>query len=301
MWAMIGTWKMAFDGVACGSHLLREGIKVGDALESAVRIVEDESSFHSVGYGGLPNQEGVVELDAAFMNGDNFQIGSVAGLQDIKNPISVAKKLSNERFNNFLVGDGARQYAIKNGFTKQNMLTEEARILWEKRLEEVQKNQLSPYDGHDTVCMIGLDVSGSMASATSTSGLFMKHPGRVGDSPLSGSGFYVDSDIGGAAATGLGEDLMKGCLSYEIVRKMDEGLSPQEACDQALSSFLKKLMQRNEHVGEFSLIAMNKKGEWGVATNVDFPFVVATKNQGLQLYLAVSGNNQKTKISVENK
>lgn len=298
MWGIIGTWEMAFDGVVCGSRLLEEGMKVGDALESAIRIVEDEPSYHSVGYGGLPNKEGSVETDAAFMNGDNFQIGSVAGLQDVKNPVSVAKRLSEERFNNFLVGEGARHYASQNGFEMQNMLTEEARLSWLERLDKMQKEQLSPYDGHDTVCMVGLDVSGSMATATSTSGLFMKRPGRVGDTPISGSGFYVDSEIGGAAATGLGEDLMKGCLSYEIVRKMGEGISPQVACDQALFTFLKKLAKRNEHVGEFSLISMNAQGEWGVATNVAFPFVVASKEQTPKIYLAVPDDHDQTKITV---
>lgn len=297
MWGIIGTWEMAYDGVVCASQLLEEGIKVGDALESAVRIAEDEPSYHSVGFGGLPNKEGTVETDAAFMNGDNFQIGSVAGLQDIKNPISVAKKLSEERFNNFLVGEGARQYAMKNGFDMKNMLTEEAKASWLERSDLVDKKQLSPYDGHDTVCMLGLDVSASMASATSTSGLFMKQPGRVGDTPISGSGFYVDSEVGGACATGLGEDLMKGCLAYEIVRNMAEKKSPQEACDQTLFSFLEKLSNRNGTVGEFSLIAMNAKGQWGVATNVHFPFVVATQKDGPKRYVADPTEDQKTKIT----
>ncbi len=297
MWGIIATWRMAFDGVTAASQLLREGLDVGDAIESAVRLVEDNPAYKSVGYGGLPNIEGEVQLDAAFMDGDTFQIGGVAGMSDVKNPISVAKQLSKERFNSFLVGDGARKYAMLNGFEMKNLLTDHAKAAWETRLAEIQKNQLSAYDGHDTVGMVGLDISGSMATGVSSSGLFMKHPGRVGDSPLSGSGYYVDSEIGGAAATGLGEDLMKGCLSYEIVRLMKDGRTPQAACDQAVYDFSDRLAKRNGKAGAFSLIAMNRQGEWGVATNVEFTFVVATETQQPTMYLATPGDTQ-TKIEL---
>jgi len=296
MWGIIATWRMAFDGVSAASQLLKEGVAVGDAIESAVRLVEDNPFYKSVGYGGLPNIQGKVQLDAAYMDGDTYQIGGVAGMSDVKNPISVAKQLSKERFNSFLVGDGAREYAILHGFDVQNMLTDRAKDEWERRLAEVQKNQLNPYDGHDTVSMVGLDVSGSMATGTSSSGLFMKQPGRVGDSPLSGSGFYVDSEIGGAAATGLGEDLMKGCLSYEIVRLMKEGRTPQEACDQAVYDFDRRLTKRNKKAGAFSLIAMDCHGAWGVATNVAFTFVVATQQQKPTMYVATPAQNQQTTI-----
>ncbi|WP_207941606.1 hypothetical protein DOK78_002892 [Enterococcus sp. DIV2402] len=296
MWGIIATWRMAFDGVTVASQLLKEGVTVGDAIESAVRLVEDNPVYKSVGYGGLPNIQGAVQLDAAYMDGDTYQIGGVAGISDVKNPISVAKQLSKERFNSFLVGEGARDYAVLNGFDIQNMLTDRAKAEWEKRLKEVQKNQLNPYDGHDTVSMVGLDVSGSMATGTSSSGLFLKQPGRVGDSPLSGSGFYVDSEIGGAAATGLGEDLMKGCLSYEIVRLMKAGYTPQEACNQAVYDFDARLTKRNEKAGAFSLIAMDCNGAWGVATNVEFTFVVATENQRPTMYVAIPAEDNQTNI-----
>lgn len=155
---------------------------------------------------------------------------------------------------------------------------------------------LSPYDGHDTVGAVCLDQHQSMAAGTSSSGLFMKKHGRVGDSPLSGSGFYVDSQIGGAAATGLGEDLMKGCLSYEIVRLMGEGLSPQQACDRAVYQFSEKLTARYGKAGAFSLIALNNQGDWGVATNVEFTFSVATAKQPAAIFIANPGDNQTTLI-----
>jgi N4-(beta-N-acetylglucosaminyl)-L-asparaginase len=134
--------------------------------------------------------------------------------------------------------------------------------------------------------MVCLDKAGHMTAATSTSGLFMKKRGRVGDSPISGSGFYVDSSIGGATATGLGEDIMKGCLSYEVVRLMGEGMHPQEACEKVVADFSRKLVEKRGKAGEISIAAMNNKGEWGVGTNVEFSFVAATQNEDPKVYIA---------------
>ncbi|WP_430604995.1 N4-(beta-N-acetylglucosaminyl)-L-asparaginase [Enterococcus sp. DIV0176] len=296
MQGAIATWRMAHDGVVEALRLLEKNERAGDAVETLIKTVEDYPYYKSVGYGGLPNAQGILEMDAAFMDGDSFKIGAVAGITDVKNPISVARSLSEEKFNSFLVGTGATQYSMLHDFERKNMLTPRAHKIWEKRLKEIQEKQLDPYDGHDTVGAITLDTYGSMAAGTSSSGLFMKKPGRVGDSPLSGSGFYVDSTIGGAAATGLGEDLMKGCLSYEIVRLMGSGASPQEACDQAVYSFETKLKERYGKAGAFSLIALNKAGEWGVATNVEFTFSVGTQTQAPQIFLANPGKNQTTLI-----
>ncbi|AUX12601.1 N(4)-(beta-N-acetylglucosaminyl)-L-asparaginase [Latilactobacillus sakei] len=295
-YAMIGTWRMAYEGLAKAMTSLETGGKSTDAIEIAIKEVEDYPFFKSVGYGGLPNAQGLVEMDAAFMDGNTFAIGAVAGISDVKNPISVARQLSNDHFNSFLVGAGASQYAMFNGFEARNMLTERAHKLWAKRVQEINEKNLSPYDGHDTVGMVSLDQDAGMAAGTSTSGLFMKKPGRTGDSALSGSGFYVDSDIGGATATGLGEDLMKGCLSYEIVRLMGSGLSPQAACDQAVYPFVEKLKKRYGKVGEFSLIALNNQGEWGVATNVEFTFAAGNDEQPPQIYMANPGPDQTTII-----
>ncbi|PKR83669.1 N(4)-(beta-N-acetylglucosaminyl)-L-asparaginase [Heyndrickxia camelliae] len=297
-WGIIATWAMAYDGVKKAAYELKNNISAADALVTAIKEVENNPYYKSVGFGGLPNEQGIVELDAAFMNGDNFNIGAVAGIQDVKNPISVARKLSEQQFNRFLVGDGATIYAQKNGFKRVNMLTDSAKSIWEKRIEEMKHRELSPYDGHDTVGAVCLDTKDSMVAGTSTSGLFMKMQGRVGDSPLSGSGFYVDSEIGGASATGLGEDLMKGCLSYEIVRLMGEGLTPQAAADKAVYEFHDKLTRRKGKAGAMSLICMNTNGEWGVATNVEFPFVVATEKEKPKIYVARKGEGHSTIIEV---
>jgi len=296
-YAMIGTWRMAYEGLCKGVDLLKNDGKSPDAIETAIKEVEDYPYFKSVGYGGLPNQNGLVEMDSAFMDGDTFAVGAVMGISDIANPISVSRSLSHEHFNSVLVGEGAAQYAVQNGFERKNMLTARAKKIWEKRKKEIAEKNLSPYDGHDTVGMVSLDKSGSIAVGTSTSGLFMKKPGRTGDTALVGDGFYADSDIGGAAATGLGEDIMKGCLCYEIVRLMGTGVSPQDACDQALYPFVKKLRKRFGKIGEFSLVALNKNGEWGIATNVEFTFAVGTETTEPKIYIAYPDDNDKTKIS----
>lgn len=297
MWGMIATWRMAHDGVLAAKELLEGQASCKDAVETAIKAVEDYPFYKSVGYGGLPNERGIVEMDAAFMDGETFKIGAVAGITDVANPISVARQLSDEKFNSFRVGQGATEYAMLAGFERKNMLTDRAKKIWEKRLAEIAASNLDPYDGHDTVGVVALDTQQQMAVGTSSSGLFMKKQGRVGDSPLSGSGFYVDSKIGGAAATGLGEDLMKGCLSYEIVRLMGEGLSPQAACDRAVYGFEERLRKRYGKAGAFSLIALDKNGAWGVATNVEFTFSVATADQEAAIYMANPGPDQTTVIT----
>jgi len=182
------------------------------------------------------------------------------------------------------------------------MLSDRAKIHYHNRIKEIKEQDIKPYSGHDTVGMVCLDSNGKMTSATSTSGLFMKHAGRVGDSPISGSGFYVDSKVGGASATGLGEDVMKGCIAYEIVRLMKEGFHPQEACQKAVNSFDQELRERRGKAGDMSLIAMNNQGQWGVATNIEnFSFVVATKNEAPTVYIIknINGNCIYEKASQE--
>lgn len=301
MYGMIATWRMALEGVQKGNGILKNNGNCQDALEEAVKDVEDFEFYKSVGYGGLPNKEGVVELDASFMDGDTLEFGAVGAVRDYANPVSIARSLMKYDVNNFLVGSGAEQYAKEHGFVRKKMLTERAQIHYENRLKELQE-EIKPYSGHDTVCMIAIDESGHMASATSTSGLFMKHPGRLGDSPVCGAGFYVDSQVGGASATGLGEDVMKGCVSYEIVRRMKEGMHPQEACETAVYEFDAELKKRRGKAGDMSLIAMNCKGEWGCATNIDgFSFVVTNEKQEPTVYLAKKDENGKMTFEVASK
>lgn len=294
-YAMIATWRMAVEGITSSKEILEKGGTAGDAIENAIKMVEDYPFYKSVGYGGLPNEDCEVELDAAYMDGDTLDIGAVAGIKDYKNPISIARKLSKERFNCFLVGAGAEAYAHKEGFERVNMLTDRAKMHYQKRRKETIEKGLSPYDGHDTVGMIALDSEKKMVAGTSTSGLFMKKRGRVGDSPLSGSGFYVDSEVGGASATGLGEDLMKGCISYEIVRLMKEGYHPQEAADKAVEDLNAELKRRRGKAGDLSVVCLNNKGEFGVATNIDgFSFSVMTEDMEPTVYVCKNVNGKTT-------
>ncbi len=295
-WGTIATWRMAAEGLYRASEMLANNGKAGDAVEALVNEVEAYPYYKSVGYGGLPNEEGVVQMDAAFMDGDTLAQGGVGAIENTIHAVSVARALSHEHYNSFRVGEGATKFAMLNGFEMTNMLTPRAKARWEKRLAELRCADLSPYDGHDTVGAITLDQNGSMAAATSTSGLFMKKQGRVGDSPLSGSGFYVDSEVGGAAATGLGEDIMKGCLSYDIVKRMADGESAQEACDYSVYPFIRKLKKRYGKAGEFSLVAMDKNGEWGVATNVEFTFCVANRENKPRILMANPATDDRTKI-----
>lgn len=288
MWGMIATWRMAVEGITEGAKMLKKGESAETAIVKAVSEVEDFPYYKSVGYGGLPNEEMEVELDAAYMNGTTLDFGAVGAVKDFANPIKIARRLSVEKANNFLVGAGAEKFAHKEGFERKTMLTDRAKIHYKNRVHKLsqQENELTPYSGHDTVGMVAVDQSGLVTVGTSTSGLFMKKPGRVGDSPVIGSGFYADSEIGGATATGLGEDLMKGMVSYEIVSLMGAGLSPQEACEKVVDKLDKKLKDRRGNAGDLSVVAMDKDGNYGVATNIEgFSFAVVTENQEPIVYL----------------
>lgn len=288
MHGIIATWRMAKEGIEQGFEQLNQNGKASDAIETAIKAVEDFPYYKSVGYGGLPNEDQVVELDAGYMDGDTFDVGAICAIKDFANPISIAKKLSEEKVNNILVSYGAEKYAREHHFEEKEMLTDRAKAFYRKKKKELeqQAQELKPYDGHDTVGMVCLDENGTVVAATSTSGLFMKKPGRVGDSPFVGSGFYADSEVGGATATGLGEDLMKGCISYEIVRLMKEGLTPQEACEKAVNDLDASLKKRRTVAGDLSVVAMNNKGEFGCATNIDgFSFSVATSDVEPTVYL----------------
>ena len=285
MYGIIATWRMAKEGIELADEMLKKGEVSGKAIETAIKAVEDFPYYKSVGYGGLPNEEQIVELDAGYMDGDTMSVGALGAIKDFANPISIAKKLSEEKVNNLLVGAGAEKYAKEMKFEEKEMLTDRAKAFYRKRKKEMDQ-ELKPYDGHDTVGMVCLDTSGTVTAATSTSGLFMKRSGRVGDSPIVGSGFYADSEVGGATATGLGEDLMKGCISYEIVRLMKEGLTPQAACEKAVTELDRKLREKRGEAGDLSVVAMNCKGEFGCATNIGgFSFSVATQEQEPVVYL----------------
>ena len=279
MHAIIGTWQMCLDGVKEAYQMLANGATAGDAVVHAIQIVENDPSYTSVGYGGLPDKEGHVMLDAAYMDGKTLRFGAVMSVENVENPILAARLLCGRKTNCLLAGKGAEQFAAKEGLSSRNMRTEGSMQKWREAMEK-EKRHLSSYQGHDTVCVLALDVNGDMVAGTSTSGLFMKAAGRVGDSPIVGSGFYCDARYGAAAATGLGEEIMRGCLSYEIVSLMKSGLSPQEACKQAVGELVHRKKELGEDEGEISVIALSPAGEYGAATTLAvFPYVAGNNGE----------------------
>ena len=241
-----------------------------DAVEKGANVVELDPEDNSVGYGGLPNEAGVVELDASVMAGPFHQCGAVAGLQNIKTPSSVARLVMERTDHILLVGEGAKQFALAYGFKEENLLTDAARVEWLK-----WKSNLSSDDDwlpagekpverpSGTINVLGVDARGDLFGITTTSGLAYKLPGRVGDSPIIGAGLYLDNEVGAAGATGRGEEVIRTCGSFYAVSKMAQGMSPQEACVAAC----RRIIEVNRGVVKFNvkMIALNKAGEAGCA------------------------------------
>lgn len=297
MYSMIGTWKMSYNGIAQACSMLDKGADAGDAVQHAIMCVEDEPSYSSVGYGGLPDRDGHVMTDAAFMNGNTLRFGAVMSAENIRNPICAARALCGRETNCLLAGRGAELFAVENGLAMRDMRTAEAIRQWREALQQ-ENRKVDAYNEHDTVCVLALDENGLLIAGTSTSGLFLKKPGRVGDSPVIGSGFYADIRYGAAAATGLGEDIMRGCLSYEIVMLMRNGCTPQQACEQAVKSLSERKIQLGEDAGSISVIALSPDGSTGAATTLPvFPFVAGSQN-GISIYAARPAEDGKMKISV---
>lgn len=290
MYTIIGTWKMSYIGVSEACEMLAQGCCAGDAVQHAIMRVEDEPLYSSVGYGGLPDRSGHVMLDAAYMDGRSLRFGAVMSAENIQNPIRAARMLCGRETNCVLAGRGAELFAIEKGLPMKNMCTEASLAEWRKALQQ-ENRKMDAYKEHDTVCVIARDENGALVVGTSTSGLFMKDAGRVGDSPIIGSGFYCDARYGAAAATGLGEDIMRGCLSYEIVSLMRAGCTPQQACEKALKGLSERKIELGEDAGSISVIAMASDGTYGAATTLPvFPFA-AGDEKDISVYVARPAEN----------
>ena len=258
---MISTWRSGIAANTRGLEVIKGGGKALDAVQQGVMVVEADPENMSVGYGGLPNAEGVVELDAAIMDGASLEAGSVAALQGIMHPVAVARKVMEETPHVLLVGDGARRFALSRGFESVNLLTPEALKAWQERGGFRTRETT---DDHDTIGMVAMDVNGDMAATCTTSGLSWKLPGRVGDSPLVGHGLYCDNRAGGAAATGVGEEVIKVCGSYQVVEFMRQGLEPVEAIRRVLERILRRDSRNRER--QVAFVAMRADGEVGYAS-----------------------------------
>ncbi len=270
----VSTWafgKSAND-VALGT--LQAGDSVLDAVEQGIRVVEADASNATVGLGGIPNAQGVVQLDACIMHGPNHGAGSVAGLEGILHPISVARRVMERTPHVMLVGPGARQFALDQGFPPADLLTEEQEAAWRRwRAEHASDKQPATGRGHDTIALLGVDSKGNMAGGCSTSGWGYKLPGRVGDSPIIGSGLYVDNEIGAAGATGTGENVMRYCGCFMIVEAMRTGMSPREACVSAIRRIAAKDPLEMEQL-HINFVALRRDGQFGAA-GTDAGFEVA--------------------------
>lgn len=258
---ILSTWNHGLPANANALDSLRNGGSILDAVEVGVRTTELDLDNLSVGLQGLPDREGIVTLDASIMTGDGA-CGSVAFLRQIKHPISVARKVMEETPHVMLAGEGARQFAIAQGFPLEK---EELSPGAEKAYKEWRKtSQYKPIiniENHDTIGMIGIDTEGKMAGSCTTSGLAYKMHGRVGDSPIIGAGLYVDDEVGAATATGLGETIIRICGSFLIVELMRQGRSPQEACEETVRRLVAKTKNPNDIQAGF--LAINKEGEMG--------------------------------------
>ena len=257
---VIATWKTPL-AVDTAANVLEKNGSALDAVEQGCRIEEANEKGQSVGKGGLPDRDGNVTLDACIMDSEG-DYGAVLAVKNIKHVISVARKVMEETPHVMLAGDGAKQFAISQGFKPENLLTEKSRKAWEKWKEKSEYKPIINIENHDTIGMLAVDKKGNISGACTTSGLAYKMAGRVGDSPIIGGGLFVDNEIGGATATGLGEEVLKTVGSFLIVELMRQGKSPQQACEEAIARIVNK---PNSNFKNFQVgyIAVNKQGETG--------------------------------------
>jgi N4-(beta-N-acetylglucosaminyl)-L-asparaginase len=261
---VLSTWRFGIEANAAAWEILSKNGRALDAVEAGVKIPEGDPNERSVGYGGRPDRDGKVTLDACIM--DEFSnIGSVACLEYIKHPISVARAVMEKTPHVMLVGKGALQFALSQGFKKENLLVEDSEKEWKDWLKTSQYKPIANIENHDTIGMIALDANGNLSGACTTSGMAFKMHGRVGDSPIIGAGLYVDNEIGAATATGHGEEVIRITGCHLVVELMRQGLSPQKACEEAVMRIVKLTKNRGKELKDIQVgfIALNKKGEYG--------------------------------------
>ncbi len=274
---VISTWNHGMAANAAAWKILSKNGTALDAVEAGVRVTESDPDNLSVGLGGLPDRDGFVTLDACIMDHQN-KCGSVAFLQDIENPISVARKVMENTPHVMLAGEGAKQFAVEQGFKTTNLLTPKAKKLWEEWKKKSKYQPVINSENHDTIGMLALDEKGNLSGACTTSGMAYKIHGRVGDSPIIGAGLFVDNEVGGACATGMGEAVMRIAGTAIVVELMRNGRSPEEACKEAVYRIISKHKDMtNLQVG---FLALNKNGEYGgFSVYKGFNYALRTKDE----------------------
>lgn len=286
---VISTWDFGKEANAAAWQILSGGGRALDAVEAGVKVPEADPKNQTVGYGGLPDRDGHVTLDACIMD-ENYNCGSVMALEHIIHAISVARLVMEKTPHIVLVGEGALQFALANGFQKENLLTPESEKAWKEWLKtskyepvmnvenKLYNKENDPMPGgpqnHDTIGMVAMDANGQLSGACTTSGMAYKMRGRVGDSPIIGAGLYVDNEIGAATSTGVGEEVIRIVGSHLVVELMRQGHSPEEACKKAVERIISRGPERAKKL-QVGFLALNKKGEYGAyALQKGFSFAV---------------------------
>lgn len=261
----LSTWEWGVEANARAAQIAGAGGSLLDAIEKGINVVEDDPKVDTVGYGGLPNAQGEVELDAGIMDGTTHRAGSVCNLHKIKNPISVARLVMEKTRHTTMAGEGALQFAIAMGFKPMQLLTPHSLQAWLKwKATPHHASFWIDRNHHDTIGMVAADGHGHVAAGCSTSGLAWKIPGRVADSPLVGCGYYADDAAGAASATGNGDVMTNYCTSFFIVQRMAQGAHPQEACDDVMRFMAKSAPKLHEDM--YCVIAIDPSGETGAAS-----------------------------------
>jgi N4-(beta-N-acetylglucosaminyl)-L-asparaginase len=279
---VLSTWDFKVRSNETAYEILEKGGSLLDAVEQGINPVEADPNITSVGRGGYPDRDGHLTLDACIMD-EHGNAGAVACIEHIMHPVSVARKVLEKTPHVLLVGRGALQFAVEQGFTKEDLLTEKAKAAYQEWLKTSKYQPPISEHNHDTIGLLAMDLKGNLAGGCSTSGAAWKMHGRVGDSPLIGDGLYVDNEIGAATSTGLGEACIKVAGSFLVVESMRYGKSPQEACRVAVERVIQKQPQYRE-IDNFlvGFVAMNRRGEVGALSY----------RKGLQYSLCVDGKNQ---------
>ena len=268
---VIATWSVE-DATKKAWQSLHDGTSALEAVIAGCGVEEANVLGQSVGIGGLPDREGRVTLDACVMN-EKGDYGAVLCMQNIMHPIAVAKKVMEDTPHVIMAGVGAEQFAVSQGFKRENLLTEQSKKDWEIWKKTSKYKPIINIENHDTIGMLAIDKNGIISGGCTTSGLAYKMAGRVGDSAIIGSGLFVDNEIGAATATGLGEEVLKTVGSYLIVELMRQGKSPQEACELAIERIIEKTPNFEDF--QVGYIAVNKKGETG-AYSIHEGFTITT-------------------------
>ena len=292
---VVSTWDFGREANAASWKILSAGGRAVDAIEAGAHVPENDPKNQTVGYGGLPDRDGRVTLDACIMD-EHGNCGSVMCLEFIRHPISVARKVMDKTPHIVLVGDGALKFALDNGFTRENLLTPESEKAWRKWLKESKyqprinvenesyKQQQQPpmpggKDNHDTIGMLARDLSGNLSGGCTTSGMAFKLPGRVGDSPIIGAGLFVDNEIGAATATGVGEEVIRCVGSHLVVELMRQGLSPEKACRKAVERIANRDREKAKTL-QVGFLALHRNGSYGgFALQKGFTFAIKSSQE----------------------